>query len=78
MNLVRAFVESNVARDGKVHRLLLGGLGAAGGPAAGLSWEVYDEGGHGAVVCWEPIYEIRSDEQDKDGLSSHSWKLELS
>jgi hypothetical protein len=34
-----------------VHRLLFGGLGAAGGPAAGLSWEVYNEGGHGAVCA---------------------------
>ena len=56
MSLVRAFVESNVARGGKGHHLLLGGLGAAGGPAAGLSWEVYNEGGHGAcgvLRCWE-------------------------
>ena len=54
MSLVGTFVESNVAHDGKGHPLLLG-LGAAGGPAAGLSWEVYNEGGHGAcgvMRCW--------------------------
>ena len=53
MNLVGAFVELNIDLGGKVHRLLLGGLGAAGGPAAGSSWEVYNEGGHGrCCVCW--------------------------
>ena len=50
VNLARAFVELNAARVGKGHHLLLG-IGAAGGPAAGLSWEVYNEGGHGALWC---------------------------
>ena len=50
MNLVGAFVESNVAHGGKSHLLLLLlGLGADG-LAAGLSWEVYNKGGHGSVL----------------------------
>ena len=60
MSLVGAFVELNIDLGGKVNHPLLG-LGADGraravsnwAPAwsAGLSWEVYNEGGHGALWC---------------------------
>ena len=62
MNFVWAFIESNVALGDESHHLLLGlGLygvdghlaegefvagGDTVGTSAGLSWEVYNEGGH--------------------------------
>ena len=45
MDLVGTFVEPNIVLAGKVHNILLG-LGADD-LAAGLGWEVYNEGGHG-------------------------------